>query len=286
MDMSFTEPEQGELLVRQIACFSLPRSTTAEEDCATDSGLSERAKIITVHSKRSLETNSWNAWQENSALTPRMDVNEAQEEINNETQDTPRTEKSEPTSKTYAEPMRPMFTQTGRISLDNQRTAPPVSVAPPFHQTTNSYSIVWGNQLLQPSIEAKIYKGFFLVNDKWTCYRRHYFSILCSFYLHPSASVHGPFFLKADNQVKRIHRFSMSVSAVANGRYNDITKLVQHTRRSDGQFEKRPPEKVTLQPFCQTETAASVPGIKSMRSRAQQGYSSDSNSPEQPQPPT
>ncbi|KAL4914733.1 hypothetical protein BDW62DRAFT_213266 [Aspergillus aurantiobrunneus] len=196
----------------------------------------------------------------------------------------------------------PQYTATPRtldcaidrtMYLDQRVPQPPVD-APPFNETNTLHSVISGNQIVRPEIGAKIHKGFFQVDDKWTCYRRNYFSISCSFSFHPS--VHGPFFLKYDNRNDRIHQFSMSISAIVNRQYNEIRELVQHTPKRDKQSE-RPPQRVVLQP---SQTTGMVPSLGSTSTSGQHGFplmsqsggmgmeynSSYGGAPQQPQPPT
>ncbi|KAL4927656.1 NDT80 / PhoG like DNA-binding family protein [Aspergillus undulatus] len=181
--------------------------------------------------------------------------------------------------------------QPGTMYLD-QRGPPPTTDAPPFHETNIIHTVVSGNQIVRPEIGAKIHKGFFQVDDKWTCYRRNYFSISCSFSF--PQSVHGPFVLKYDNRSERIHQFSMSISAIVNAQHNEVRELVQHTPKRDKQSE-RPPQRVILQP---SPAAGMVPSIGSTTSghpyslmSPPAGMGMEYNSayggaPQQPQPPT
>ncbi|KAL3475786.1 hypothetical protein BJX99DRAFT_228920 [Aspergillus californicus] len=189
-----------------------------------------------------------------------------------------------------------MFAQPGAMYMDHNhhRVPPPLADAPPFEDTNTIHSVIAGNQIVRPEIGAKIHKGFFQVDDKWTCYRRNYFSISCSFSFHPSG--HGPFFLKYDGRNERIIQFSMSISAVVNGQHNEVRELVQHTPKRDKQSE-RPPQRVVLQP-CQT--TAMAPSLGSTSTGGQHGFplmsqsagmpmdysSSYSSAPQQSQPPT
>ncbi|PWY73726.1 p53-like transcription factor [Aspergillus heteromorphus CBS 117.55] len=145
-----------------------------------------------------------------------------------------------------------LFSQPGSMLMDpvQQRLPQPIADAPPFNETCALHTIVSGNQSMpiKPEIQAKIHKGFFQVDEKWTCYRRNYFSISCSFSLHPWA--HAPLFLKfADQAADPILAFSMSISAIVNAQIGEPRELVQHTPKRDKQSEKKP-EKVVLQP-CQ-----------------------------------
>ncbi|PYH94587.1 PhoG like DNA-binding family protein [Aspergillus ellipticus CBS 707.79] len=143
-----------------------------------------------------------------------------------------------------------LFGQHGSMLMDPVQHRLPQSVAdaPPFHETCVLHPIVSGTQSIKPEIQAKIHKGFFQVDEKWTCYRRNYFSVSCSFSLHPWT--HAPLFVKFSEQAsERILGFSMSISAIVNAQYGEVRELVQHTPKRDKQSERKP-SKVALQP-CQ-----------------------------------
>jgi meiosis-specific transcription factor NDT80 len=162
-----------------------------------------------------------------------------------------------------------LFGPSGNMLLDpGPRLTQPTTDAPPFYETNVLHSIVAGNQTIKPEIQAKIHKGFFLVDDKWTCYRRNYFSVSCSFSLHPWT--HAPLYLKFSNQsTERILAFSMSISAIVNEQHGEIRELVQHTPKRDKQSERKP-AKVILQP-CQAPPL--VLGHSTASNAAQHGFS-------------
>lgn len=186
-----------------------------------------------------------------------------------------------------------MFPQPGSMYLD-QRVAGSTVDAPPFYETNLLYSIVSGKQMVKPEISAKIHKGFFQVDDKWTCYRRNYFSISCSFSFYHS--IQDPFYLQYEGRSERIHRFSMSISAIVNMQHNEVRELVQHTPKRDKQSE-RPPQRVVLQPSPST---GMVSGLGSASTSGQHGFpllsqsggigldynTSYGGAPQQAQPPT
>ncbi|OJK03660.1 hypothetical protein ASPACDRAFT_75191 [Aspergillus aculeatus ATCC 16872] len=150
---------------------------------------------------------------------------------------------------------RSLFGQSTNLLIDPvQRLAQPMTDAPPFHETNVIHPIISGNQTIRPEIQAKIHKGFFQVDEKWTCYRRNYFSVSCSFSLCPMA--HGPLYLKFSEQstAERILSFSMSISAIVNAQCGEPRELVQHTPKRDKQSERKP-GKIVLQP-CQPSPLA------------------------------
>ena len=119
-----------------------------------------------------------------------------------------------------------------RTTLTNNDT-------PPFNDTLVLHPIITGNQTIRPEINAKILRGFFPVDEKWTCYRRNYFSVSCSFALKPWVP-NGPLYLQLSNHTTEIRSFAMSISAVVNGQDNETRELVQHSPKRDKQSERKP----------------------------------------------
>lgn len=123
--------------------------------------------------------------------------------------------------------------------------------APPFEDTSILESIVadYGGtqQTVKPEVQAKIGRGFFASDGKWTCYRRNYFSVTCSFNLHPWPSTVPLHIRHPDHTLEPIRGFAMSISAIVNGQYGDTRELVQHTPKRDKQSERKP-GRVVLQP--------------------------------------
>ncbi|EED18508.1 NDT80 / PhoG like DNA-binding family protein [Talaromyces stipitatus ATCC 10500] len=119
--------------------------------------------------------------------------------------------------------------------------------APPFGDTQPINTIVGTeNQKVMPVIQAKIHKGFFQADEKWTCYRRNYFSVSCSFTLHPL--LNSTYYFQGQGQrVEPIVNWAMSISAVVNQSENETRELVQHTPKRDKQSERKP-EKIILRP--------------------------------------
>lgn len=105
--------------------------------------------------------------------------------------------------------------------------------------------------IIKAEISGIIDKGFFLAEDHWTCYRRNYFSCVCSFSLNPSPSAFPnaqmQFMQSGSQQALPVYGFAMSISAVVADSDNQPIELVQHTpKRDKGPVAK--PEKVRLAP--------------------------------------
>ncbi|OJD27215.1 hypothetical protein ACJ73_01399 [Blastomyces percursus] len=130
----------------------------------------------------------------------------------------------------------------------SSRTSQSSPEAPPFNETNVLHSVFTNShQTLNTEIHAKIHKGFFQVDEKWTCYRRNYFSVSCSFSLRPWAP-NSPLYVQLPNSdPQSVRSFAMSISAVVNAQENETRELVQHTPKRDKQSEKKP-GKITLHP--------------------------------------
>ncbi|EJT74664.1 hypothetical protein, variant [Gaeumannomyces tritici R3-111a-1] len=101
-------------------------------------------------------------------------------------------------------------------------------------------------------IHGVIDKGFFLADHEWTCYRRNYFSCVCSFSLSPPThswpTTPAIQFVQESNQAAfTVSGFAMSISAVVSDNDTQTIDLVQHTpKRDKGPISA--PEKVRLSP--------------------------------------
>lgn len=138
-------------------------------------------------------------------------------------------------------PQNLIFGHSGNMLVEpGQRLSQSMTDAPPFDETNILHQIVTGNQTINPEIQAKIHKGFFEVEGKWTCYRRNYFSVSCSFTLHPWIH-NAPLFIKFPDQgSERIRSFAMSISAIVTAQCGETRELVQHTPKRDKQSERKP----------------------------------------------
>ena len=101
---------------------------------------------------------------------------------------------------------------------------------------------------VRPEINGTIDKGFFLSDGEWTCYRRNYFSCICSFSLSPYyPNMPLQFTLQASQQTYSVQSFAMCISAVVAENDGHNIELVQHTpKRDKGPIMK--PEKIRMNP--------------------------------------
>ncbi|RMZ81731.1 hypothetical protein DV738_g2106, partial [Chaetothyriales sp. CBS 135597] len=132
------------------------------------------------------------------------------------------------------------------------QTESPRQEGPPFRETQVIHRPLNGNgNSLRPEIVANIQKGFFQVDGKWTCYRRNYFSVNCSFTLSPSGSAEGQLYLKQgeDMHAEPIQHFAMLISAktsAANSQDSEARDLVQHTPKRSKDTESIPVRQILV----------------------------------------
>ncbi|KAL2125865.1 hypothetical protein VTI74DRAFT_2431 [Chaetomium olivicolor] len=151
-------------------------------------------------------------------------------------------------------PLSPTSTPAGYGSL-KMDTGYPGSKAqpsiPPLGTLTSHGHLSYGDSSATPikvDINGVIDKGFFIAESEWTCYRRNYFSCVCSFSLTPmmhNTPIH--FVPTGSTQAYNVFGFAMCISAVVSDNDNHTIELVQHTpKRDKGPIAK--PEKVRLSP--------------------------------------
>lgn len=121
------------------------------------------------------------------------------------------------------------------------------NTVPPFQKTRSLQQIYDKNRVpVQVELDANIDKGFFQTDpdQDWTCYRRNYFSVACSYSLKPYYNpTSEPLYLQSN----RIQAFAMCISARVDGEDGKVIDLVQHTPKRDKGPMGRP-EKVKLTP--------------------------------------
>lgn len=120
---------------------------------------------------------------------------------------------------------------------------------PPFEKTKCLYAITTADrQPVHPDIQARIDKGFFKADQDWTCYRRNYFSIACSYTLKaPYLDPHPLYLHRPSSNPETIHTFAISISAVVDGEGGKPVELVQYTPKRDT-GAKNSPDKIKLLP--------------------------------------
>lgn len=123
---------------------------------------------------------------------------------------------------------------------------------PPFEETRMFYPILTPrSQQLTAKIDAKIQKGFFKVDGKWTCYRRNYFTVSCAFALKPTTYESQFFIHRHTHQPQEaVRHFAVQISAKTaeiNNTESETRQLIQHTPKRDKATETTP-GKAVLQP--------------------------------------
>ncbi|GKZ58076.1 hypothetical protein AnigIFM49718_003884 [Aspergillus niger] len=114
-------------------------------------------------------------------------------------------------------------TQSAPLGSDQRHTDSPLFAKPEvFYEVTGSDRYV-----AQPILDAKLRKGFFEVNGKWTLYNRNYFSVECAVSF-PREIENGLYIQRGGAELQQIHGFSVRLLASKDG---ENCKLVQHTPR-------------------------------------------------------
>ena len=171
---------------------------------------------------------------------------------------------------TLSSPGTPFSNITGNMSYES-RSHPGAPQNPPFEKTKPLCTITTSrNQHVSVDINATISKGFFQVDQKWTCYRRNYFSVSCQFTLHPpelTAVEHPLYYQQANQTPEPIHNFFIAISAktavTGNEHQSEERALVQHTPKRDKASESTP-SPVLLRP--------SQPSTPSLAGLSNRGY--------------
>jgi meiosis-specific transcription factor NDT80 len=86
-----------------------------------------------------------------------------------------------------------------------------------------------------------------MAGNDWTCYRRNYFSLNCSYTLTPQIPTGSLHIIQHSERSPQVFGFAVSIAAVVDGRDGKSIELVQHTpKRGKGPQEK--PARIPLQP--------------------------------------
>ncbi|KAH8804941.1 NDT80/PhoG like DNA-binding family protein-like protein [Xylogone sp. PMI_703] len=152
--------------------------------------------------------------------------------------------------------------------------SPPLNPTEQIHQLQTS-----DGQVVRPEIFGKIDKGFFLADNDWTCYRRNYFALNCSFTLHPAVQNNVSVFLMQNHGSVQVHGWALSIAAVVDGIDGKPIDLVQHTPKRDKGPQDKPP-RVPVQPRPHQHLYAGDNGLGSgPRGLYDQGFGTAPNQP-------
>ncbi|TVY83072.1 Meiosis-specific transcription factor NDT80 [Lachnellula suecica] len=138
---------------------------------------------------------------------------------------------------------------SGFTSPTNMESSLGGASCPPLSPTEMVYHLrTHDGQDLRPEIFGRIDKGFFMADNDWTCYRRNYFSLNCSYSIQPTLPSSGTVHIVQNgHNGMQVYGFAMSIAAVVDGRDGKSIELVQHTpKRDKGPQEK--PARITLAP--------------------------------------
>lgn len=135
---------------------------------------------------------------------------------------------------------------SGFTSPSNMDTTPLSSVGPPLNATEELFSLQTPEgQSVHPDIFGKIDKGFFLSDGDWTCYRRNYFQLSCSYTLNPFVPVTQVQLNRGSGSIVQVYGFAMTIAAVVDDcRDGKAIDLVQHTAKRDKGPQGKPDRRV------------------------------------------
>ncbi|KAI0203762.1 hypothetical protein F4808DRAFT_386584 [Astrocystis sublimbata] len=157
------------------------------------------------------------------------------------------------------------FTSPVRMEGVHQYGKTSAGTTPPFLPLVSHGQLVYSEvgtpgsgTPVKVDIQGVIDKGFFLSEGEWTCYRRNYFSCVCSYSLSP----HFPnatmqFVPQGSTTSYQVYGFAMSISAVVSDTDSQAIDLVQHTPKRDKGPTARP-EKVKLLPKAAQQPSHSM----------------------------
>jgi meiosis-specific transcription factor NDT80 len=130
---------------------------------------------------------------------------------------------------------------------------------PPFAHQEDFHQILCDGHVVKPTIEAKIEKGFFFSADRcWTCYRRNYFSVQCSYTLDPHLPNRTMYLSRAGGKgQEQIQAMAICLSAAVDGSTGKNIELVQHTPKRD----KGPQTAIHITKIAPTPPGGKLPGL-------------------------
>jgi meiosis-specific transcription factor NDT80 len=186
--------------------------------------------------------------------------------------------RSPTTSTIRGVPLSP--SSSGFTSPTNMENSLGAQASPPLHATEVLYQLQTADgQMIRPEIFGKIDKGFFMADNDWTCYRRNYFSLNCSYTLHPTIPTGTLHVVQPGGSHPQVFEFAISIAAVVDGRDGKAIELVQHTpKRDKGPQDK--PSRITLAPRPPPSSLGMYVGDNGLggsRGLYDQGYGPNSN---------
>jgi meiosis-specific transcription factor NDT80 len=130
------------------------------------------------------------------------------------------------------------YSSTSTSYSNEYRTGDPSEPSLPFNPQETMVDMVTSDGCaVRPEIICKIEKGFFYsLENSWTCYRRNYFSVSCSYAIEPQAE--GILYIRKksdrhDTEAKPVQALAMKLSASTDGTNSRLIDLVQHTPKRD-----------------------------------------------------
>lgn len=85
-----------------------------------------------------------------------------------------------------------------------------VDSCPPLNATELLCSLQTSEgQIIRPKIFGRIDKGFFMADNDWTCYRRNYFEVTCSYTFLPTLPPGAIYISQGDHKTAQVYCFAM-----------------------------------------------------------------------------
>ena len=169
----------------------------------------------------------------------------------------------DPFRRTAPPPLGPSFATPGPYFSAQMPATPVRPEGPGFDDTIKVNTLVNSRgQNVSVDILASIPKGFFRVDDKWTCYRRNYFSVSCGFTFKTNGHDSPIYLQRYNSQLEMVSGYAVSIAAktaAATNAESESRGLVQHTPKRDKATESTPTRHVVL-----PSSSSGVPGNHSL----------------------
>lgn len=135
-----------------------------------------------------------------------------------------------------------MASDSSAFNMDRDMSSLSTTPAPPLHPTEVHHTLqTMEGLVITPEILGEINKGFFMADNDWTCYRRNYFSLNCSYTLQPIIPSEALYLVQQHGgSGPQVHSFSILTGAVADGRGGKSIDLVLHIPKRDKGPQERP----------------------------------------------
>lgn len=130
------------------------------------------------------------------------------------------------------------------------------SQSPRFESQETFVELLHEGQPIVPKIESRVRKGFFCSPDMvWTCYKRNYFSVECSYSIYPNVPI-GLIDVHQTGDKRHVSSLAVSLSAADAYEQHRSVELYQHTSKR-GKGPNLPIQKERLAPLSPVRVPSS-----------------------------